>query len=153
MPTVPTDPGREAGCSRSANLSALGYLWAAPVSLLGCAIAGVAVATGGHSRVVDGVLEVEGGVLAKLLPRVGVGMAPVAMTLGHVVVAVDADTLQRTRLHERVHVAQTERWGFLFPAAYLGASAIVALRGGDPYRDNPFEVAARAGESPSRETT
>jgi hypothetical protein len=125
----------------------LRYLWAAPVSLLGCALAGAAVATGGDARVVDGVLEANGGVLAQLLPRLGVGMTPSAMALGHVVVAVDADTLEQTRAHERVHVAQAERWGFLFPAAYLAASAMVAWRGGDPYRDNPFEEEARAGEA------
>jgi hypothetical protein len=125
----------------------LRYLWAAPVSLLGCALAGAAVATGGDARVVDGVLEANGGVLAQLLPRLGVGMTPSAMALGHVVVAVDADTLEQTRAHERVHVTQAERWGFLFPAAYLAASAMVAWRGGDPYRDNPFEEEARAGEA------
>lgn len=125
----------------------LRYLWAAPVSLVGCVLAGAAAATGGRTRLVHGVLEVEGGVLARLLPKLGIGMTPVAMTLGHVVVAVDADTLEQTRLHERVHVAQAERWGFLFPAAYLAASAMIALRGGDPYRDNPFEREARAGEA------
>lgn len=124
----------------------LRYLWAAPVSLIGGALAGAAVATGGHARVVDGVLEANGGVLAQLLPHLGIGMTPAAMAFGHVVVAVDADTLEQTRAHERVHVAQAERWGFLFPAAYLAASAIVAWRGGDPYRDNPFEQEARAGE-------
>ncbi|MES2305014.1 MAG: hypothetical protein V4558_05880 [Gemmatimonadota bacterium] len=134
-------------------MNPLGYLWAAPVSLVGCAIAGAALATGGRTHVVDGVLEVEGGLLTRLLPRVGIGMSPVAMTLGHVVIAIDADTLERTRLHERVHVAQTERWGFLFPAAYLAASARIALQGGDPYRDNPFEAEARAGETPARNST
>lgn len=131
-------------------MNTLGYLWASPVSLVGCVVAGAAVATGGTSRVVDGALEVEGGLLTTLLPRLGVGVSPVAMTLGHVVVAVDRDTLEETRVHERVHVAQFERWGFLFPAAYLAASAVIALRGGDPYRDNPFEVEARAAESPPR---
>lgn len=131
-------------------MSTLGYLWASPVSLVGCALAGAAVATGGTSRVVDGVLEVEGGVLATLIPRLGVGITPAAMTLGHVVVAVDSETLDDTRVHERAHVAQFERWGFLFPAAYLAASAVIAFRGGDPYRDNPFEVEARAAESPPR---
>jgi hypothetical protein len=62
------------------------------------------------------------------------------------VVAVDADTLERTRAHERVHVTQSERWGVLFPVAYLAASAVIALRGGDPYRDNPFEQEARSAE-------
>ncbi|MEO5799304.1 MAG: hypothetical protein ABIZ70_13510 [Gemmatimonadales bacterium] len=134
-------------------MNPFGYLWAAPVSLIGCAVAGAALATGGRSQLVDGVLEVEGGLLTRLLPRVGIGMSPVAMTLGHVVIAVDAETLERTRLHERVHVAQTARWGFLFPAAYLLASAMIALRGGDPYRDNPFEAEARAGETPARNST
>lgn len=127
-------------------MNLLGYLWAAPVSLIGCALAGAAVATGGSSAVVDGVLEVEGGLLTALLPRVGIGMRPAAMTLGHVVVAIDADTLVRTRKHERAHVEQTEKWGFLFPVAYLTVSAAIALRGGDPYRDNWFEREARAAE-------
>ena len=74
-------------------------------------------------------------------------MVPVAMTLGHVVVAIDAETLAQTRVHERIHVAQTERWGLFFPVAYLAAAAVIALRGGDPYRDNPFEQEARAAES------
>ncbi|MEP6592034.1 MAG: hypothetical protein ABJC19_12715, partial [Gemmatimonadota bacterium] len=116
------------------------------VSFVGCAVAAAALATGGRSRVVDGVLEVEGGILTRVLPRIGIGMSPVAMTLGHVVVAIDADTLDRTRRHERVHVQQTERWGILFPAAYLTLSAAIALRGGDPYRDNWFEREARAAE-------
>jgi len=127
--------------------TALRYLWASPVSLIGCALAGAAVLTGGEARAVEGVLEASGGMLTQWLPRVGIGMTPVAMALGHVVVAVDADTLDQTRAHERVHVAQAERWGFLFPAAYLAASAVIAWNGGDPYRDNPFEREARAGEA------
>lgn len=130
----------------SSVVSGLGYIWAAPVSLLGCALVGTALATGGHARLVEGVLEAEGGALTWLLPKLGLGLTPVAMALGHVVVAVNADTLERTRRHERVHVRQAVHWGFLFPAAYLAASAAVALRGGDPYRDNPFEQEARAGE-------
>jgi hypothetical protein len=131
-------------------VSVLRYLWAAPVSLLGLIVTAAARITGGRSSVVSGVLEVEGGILTRLLPRLGIGMRPVAMTLGHVVVAIDADTLERTRRHERVHVAQTERWGVFFPLAYLAASAFVAVRGGDPYLDNPFEREARLA---SPETT
>ena len=59
-----------------------------------------------------------------------------AMTLGHVVLGRDADCLERTRAHERVHVRQTERLGALFPFAYLDSSAWALLRGRHYYRDN-----------------
>jgi hypothetical protein len=64
------------------------------------------------------------------------------MTLGHVVLCVD-EIDDATLAHELVHVAQYERWGPLFVPCYLGASGVAALRGGDVYRDNPFETAAR----------
>lgn len=97
----------------------------------------------------QGVLEVEGRAVAWLLRKASPlpgGVA--AMTLGHVVVGCDAQALQRTRRHERVHVRQYERWGPFFLPAYLGASAVAWLRGRDPYRDNPFEREAfdEAGE-------
>jgi hypothetical protein len=55
------------------------------------------------------------------------------------VLARDEAALDETRAHERVHVAQCERWGLLFVPAYLGASALAWLRGGDAYFDNVFE--------------
>jgi hypothetical protein len=45
--------------------------------------------------------------------------------------------------HERVHVAQYERWGPLFIPVYLLAGLVTKLRGGRAYADNPFELAAR----------
>lgn len=123
-----------------------GYLWAAPISAIGLAAAGLAAATGGRCRTVGGVLEAHGGALARWLPRVGIGMRPAAMTLGHVVIAVNVATLDRMRAHELVHVAQVERWGIFFPFAYFAASLIAGARGGDPYRDNAFERAARRAE-------
>lgn len=66
------------------------------------------------------------------------------MTLGHVVLGCNAQTLQITRRHERVHVAQCERWGPLFIPAYLFASLLALLRGRHPYRDNHFEREASA---------
>jgi hypothetical protein len=47
--------------------------------------------------------------------------------------------MEACRAHERVHVRQCERWGIFFLPAYLGGSLWAAMRGGDPYRDNPFE--------------
>ncbi len=89
----------------------LAVVWASPLSLLGLVFAGVARATGGAAVRRDGIVEAHGGALARILPRLGLGMRPAAMALGHVVVACDAETLERTRHHERVHVRQAERWG------------------------------------------
>lgn len=45
--------------------------------------------------------------------------------------------------HELVHVRQYELWGPLFVPIYLIASLWAGLRGGNAYRDNRFEIAAR----------
>ena len=61
------------------------------------------------------------------------------MTLGHVVIARDATSHDKTRAHERIHVRQCERWGPFFIPAYLLTSLVLKLRGKDAYHDNPFE--------------
>lgn len=119
---------------------ALGYVWAAPWTLMGLAL-GVPLLLGRErARVVHGVLEIHGPVLAWLLARLTALPGGVdAVTLGHVVLGRDADALERTRAHERVHVRQYERWGPLFIPAYLVASMWASARSGHFYRDNPFE--------------
>jgi hypothetical protein len=120
----------------------LGYLWAAPVSAAALPALPLALLTGGSARVVDGVLEIEGGALTRLLSRGVPGFPISAITLGHVVLAADAGEHARCRAHERVHVRQYERWGVVFPALYLASSAAAILRGGSAYHDNAFERAA-----------
>ena len=66
-----------------------------------------------------------------------------AITFGHVVLAVD-ELDPSTLEHELVHVRQYEAWGPLFIPVYGLASLGARIRGRDAYRDNPFEVAARA---------
>jgi hypothetical protein len=70
-----------------------------------------------------------------------------AMTLGHVVLSIDAVD-DELLAHELVHVAQYERLGPLFLPAYAAASLLALARGGDAYRDNAFEVEARRGGAP-----
>ena len=91
-------------------------------------------------------MEAHGGAVRMLLRFALIGGPAEALTLGHVVLAVDAAAHERWRRHERVHVAQAECWGALFPVAYLLASLAARRRGGHPYRDNPFELAAFAAE-------
>lgn len=129
----------------------LAYVWTSPITLVGGVLATAGLATGGRAAVVDGVLEVHGGVLSWMLRRViPLRGGASAMTLGHVVLGRNADCLERTRAHERAHVRQCERWGPLFVPAYAVASVVASLRGGHYYRDNMFErdavfAAARAG--------
>jgi hypothetical protein len=101
---------------------------------------------GGQARWVSGVLEIHGGgiefILSRLIPIRG---GATALTLGHVVVARDAEGLARSRAHERVHVRQYERFGPFMVPAYFALSAYVWLRGRHYYFDHPLEIAARRG--------
>jgi hypothetical protein len=134
----------------------LARLWALPMTVLGLLLIPLAWLSGGHTSVVDGVIEAHGGWITAFLrrwPPFSAGAA--AMTLGHVVLAMSPRDMEESRAHERVHVRQCERWGILFLPAYLGASLWALLRGRDPYRDNPFEreafaEAGRTGDSRAR---
>jgi len=119
--------------------SFLKYCWVLPVSCLGILLIPLVFFSGGTVSLVRGIVEAEGGVLRFLLSRRRPGRTIEALTLGHVVIGRNREVLARCRDHERIHVRQYERWGLLFPLLYLLAGAAAAVRGGDPYRDNPFE--------------
>lgn len=126
----------------------LRYAWAAPNSLAGLVLAATA-GLDGEITVVEGVVEAHGRALRWLLSRlVPLPGGAAALTLGHVVIGVCAEALDRTRSHERAHVRQYERWGPLFLFAYAAASALAVARGGHVYLDNHFERDAcrQAGE-------
>ena len=53
--------------------------------------------------------------------------------------------------HELVHVRQWRHNGLRFIPRYLAESRRAARAGGDRYRDNRFEVAARAAEEAIRQ--
>ena len=125
-------------------LRCLRYLWAAPYTLLGVALGVFVLLLGGGWRVERGVLEFCGGWLGRGFARLPQPLAFSAMTLGHVILAVDRPALTLLRRHEHVHVQQYERWGPLFLPAYLLSSLVQWLRGRDPYRENHFERQAFA---------
>jgi hypothetical protein len=114
----------------------LAYAWAAPTSCLGLVVVACA---GARVAWRSGVLEAHGRGIALAFDMVAPGRGILAMTLGHVVIGRDGVALDETRAHERVHVAQCERWGVAFVPAYVCASAVAWLRGGDIYADNVFE--------------
>ncbi len=132
-----SQPGpRHAVPRRPRWLACLAYLWVSPTTSLGLLVALFSPSR----RVVEGVLEVDGGLARFILERcIPLAGGATAMTLGHVVIARSRAAHDLTRAHERVHVRQCERWGPLFVPAYFLASACAWWTGHDPYRGNPFE--------------
>ncbi|HVE52576.1 MAG TPA: signal peptide prediction [Ramlibacter sp.] len=122
----------------------LRYLWAAPYTLVGVLLGGLALLFGGQWRTHGGVMEFFGGRLGTAVARLPRSLGFSAMTLGHVILAVDRSALAQLRRHEWVHVRQYERWGPLFVPAYLLSSLLQLLRGRNPYRENHFERQAYA---------
>jgi len=127
-----------------ATLRLLRYLWAAPYTAVGLVLGALAALFGATARAHFGVVEVFGGRIGALLARLPEPLRFSAMTLGHVILAVDRSALVQLRAHERVHVRQYERWGLLFVPAYVLSSLVQLLRGRNPYRENHFERQAYA---------
>lgn len=118
--------------------------WASPASAVGLCVAAAACAGGATVRKVDGVIEVAGGGLGRVIGRLPAPLRFCAITFGHVVVGVDHRALAACRTHEHAHVRQYERWGVLFFPLYAASSLWAAARGDRPYQDNHFERQARA---------
>jgi len=118
----------------------LGYVWASPTTVFGLPFIPLALFSGGRVQIVTGVIEVHGGLVRWLLRHVALPPhGASALTLGHVVLGQDADALDWSRDHERVHVSQAERWDPFFIPAYLLGSLYALLCGRRAYLDNPFE--------------
>lgn len=124
-------------------LLGLRYLWAAPATAIGLLAAAGALALGARGDVIEGVLEVHGGLLASAVPRLPAGMQFAAITLGHVILGLGPEVLARVRSHEKAHVRQYERWGLLFFPLYLASSLVAWLNHRSPYWHNHFERQAR----------
>jgi hypothetical protein len=120
----------------------LAIAWALPCSLLGGAFGLLVLALGGTCRREARSLEFVRFAGAAPASTPWQRLPFVAITLGHVVIAVNQSAMQRLRQHEQVHVRQYERWGVLFFLAYPLASLWAGLRGQCPYRRNHFEVEA-----------
>jgi len=128
----------------------LRYLWAAPYTVPGLLLGAAAVLAGASWRKHHGVIEVFGGRIGAAIAGLPPALGFSAMTLGHVILAVDRSALAQLRLHEHVHVRQYERWGPFFLPAYLLSSLLQLLRGRNPYRENHFERQAYAAVADRR---
>ncbi len=122
----------------------LKYIWPLPITLFGLILASIVQITGGVCKRYGNALEASNGAASRLLWLMNPWANIEAITLGHVILARDADTAERLRTHEHTHVRQYERWGVIFPLAYFASSAIAVMKGGDAYRDNVFEREAFA---------
>lgn len=126
---------------------ALRYAWASPATIVGVALSIPFLWRGARARAVDGALEVAGPAVDRLVSSLPAPLRFGAITFGHVIIGVNAETLACCRSHEHVHVRQYERWGVFFFPAYIGSSLLQLARGRDPYRDNRFEREAFAKQA------
>jgi hypothetical protein len=128
-------------------------VWALPVSMFALFLLPLALWRA-HWRVAGGALEITSPALGYFLRSgwaraLSGGSGFAAATIGSVIVSGDEPALASCRTHERVHVRQCERWGPLFPIAYVAAGLWAALIRRDLrsyYWDNPFEIEARTAE-------
>jgi hypothetical protein len=125
----------------------LRYIWALPNTMLGLIFVPLALLSRGGMKIVDGVLEIHGGFVTWFLkhcvPMKGyVG----ALTLGHVILGYDKESLFAYRPHEHVHVRQYEILGPIFLPVYLVASIWAFIKGRGAYRGNILERKARGTE-------
>ncbi|MFZ1625651.1 MAG: hypothetical protein WAU48_12845 [Gammaproteobacteria bacterium] len=127
-------------------LTFIKYLWAAPCTAVGACLGAVMMCVGAKLRLRAGIAEVaflnSTTFGAQALHRLPIG----SITFGHVVLARTEQEQARLRIHERAHVTQYEKWGILLFVLYPVSSLAQAVRGGHAYRDNHFEVQARAAE-------
>jgi hypothetical protein len=128
-----------------------GYVWAFPVTMVGLLLA-LPFAQ------LDSVDE-EGILHFVVQPDTPLGWCMrhfhfSAFALGAAVAYAGADGPRQIRLmrHERAHVVQTLFLGPLFLPLYGLAALWELAHGRDPYRDNWFEVRARAAEVPGYRT-
>ena len=115
-----------------------------PYTAFGFLIGMIGLCTRGHGRIKGLTFEFHGGAVSWFVAHLPGSFEAEAITFGHVILGRTATGLDAVRTHELVHVRQYERWGLLFGPAYLACSAWHWWRGGDAYRDNPFEVEAYA---------
>jgi hypothetical protein len=123
------------------------YAWVSPATFAGLLLSLVALAFGAKARVVEGAVEIAGGRIHRCFSMLPGSCRFGAMTIGHVIIGTDHETLAQHRLHEHVHVRQYERWGVLFFPLYVISSLLQIVRGRDPYLDNTFEREAFAESS------
>ncbi|HNY49657.1 MAG TPA: hypothetical protein PLV50_02070 [Smithella sp.] len=122
----------------------LRYIWALPNTLLGLLFVPLAFFANGGIHVVDGVLELHSSLISLILKKcMPVRGGVSAMTLGHVVLGQNRESLSINRLHERAHVKQYEILGPIFLPVYLVASLWAFIKGRGAYRGNYLERKAR----------
>lgn len=124
--------------------------WALPYTLVGILIGCIGLLFGAKVRIVGRAIEFYEGGVKWFIHQLPDGQFTFAMTLGHVILGQTDASLEISRKHEAVHVAQYERWGpFMLPVYYL-TSVYIWFKGKRFYRDNPFEREARMVEDVER---
>lgn len=128
----------------SALAKAAKSIWAAPCSFIGVVLGTGVLLIGGKAKRSFGTVEFTFRDNEAACGKLASSLAFRAITFGQVIIAVTEQELTDLRAHERAHVRQYERWGVAFFLAYPASSLWQLLRGRNAYRDNRFEIQARA---------
>lgn len=123
------------------------YIWALPNTILGLLFVPIALFSKGGMEIVEGVLEIHGGLVSWFLKYcIPVRGYVAALTLGHVVLGYNQESLSAYRLHEHAHVRQYEMLGPTFIPVYMAAALWALIRGREAYKGNYLERKAREKE-------
>jgi hypothetical protein len=99
------------------------YAWASPNSFIGLVIAAAMILLGAEGRRVSGALEIGGGLVGAWLGPTRIALPWRAITLGHVILGIDATALPRARARAR---ATVRAMGSVFPAGVCGVQPVAA---------------------------
>ena len=120
-------------------LKIVGIIWASPYTLIGLLIGSIGLLFGSRVQVKGRAIEFYDGGVKWFIHQIPYGQYKFAFTLGHVILGQTEASVEMTRNHEAVYIAQYERLGPLLIPVYYLASVYVWLVGKRFYRDNPFE--------------
>jgi hypothetical protein len=128
-------------------LKKLGWCWALPLTLIGLPLwLWVRVTRqNGSAQIINSrvgyLLTAHSPTIAAWLRYHPMGHMH-AVAVGCCIFASDASALKTHLPHEQVHAFQAQRWGVVFPMAYLASSLWQWSQGRCPYADNYFEKQA-----------
>ena len=122
---------------------ALLYLWPLPNTLIGLSLGALPLLGKRVFTVRRGTIVIYGPAMMRLLSKAPIPGGAIAITLGHVILAENEASFERSFEHEWIHVKQYQWWGPFFIPAYLLNSFWHWFCGGEIYVDNDFERQAR----------
>ncbi len=124
-------------------LRSLLYVWPLPNTFIGLLVGTLPFLGKRSFTIRRGIVIIYGPAMKRLLALVPIPGGAIAITFGHVILAINESSFESSFEHEWIHIRQYIWWGPLFIPAYLLNSLWHWMRGEELYADNDFERQAR----------